>query len=255
MALDAGISDPIFVEQSSRGFSDVLGHGDALFQVHELLVKQGKLGDADYYVTNFGGDVNNPHTISASLSAMGKIEEMFDFEGSKEFKPWGIIPSAEMIYPPYPVNINDDGTMAFGHQKLFGTGVQERGGSNIGVRIYNAGMIGKVLTSFYDSYYTDKGYSMPRNANKNEFSLDNLDMALSEITGAEGRRISNRIRMSGLMPSGEIEYWMCGRLGVLKGIAAPFEISAAFKDLKGFKNYLHALSSLAYMFRLLGFQP
>ncbi|HUX40476.1 MAG TPA: hypothetical protein VMV83_04830 [Rectinemataceae bacterium] len=152
-------------------FGKPLGHGDAAWQSRALW------RDADWVVTNFGGDANSRFTVEASLLALAALDaagEGTDF----------LLPAALLREPAYPIELDDAGRpLSFGHAKLQGhalgadRGPGWMGLANVGLRLYRASALAALLEELHDTYWLEgKGYAIPGNAPGNpEFALDNAD--------------------------------------------------------------------------------
>lgn len=151
-------------------FGKPLGHGDAAWQCRALW-KGSK-----YVVTNFGGDANSPLTILASLLTM----EALDMCGEGVDL---LVPAALQPAPAYPIAFDHNGfPRSFGHAKLQGRELDPGPGfTNVGLRVYRAEALLRMVESFHDEYWRDEsGYDIPGNDPAgHEFALDNVDAAFA----------------------------------------------------------------------------
>jgi hypothetical protein len=157
-----------------------LGHGDAAWQSRALW------RDAEYVVTNFGGDANSRRTILSSLLALDALRAAGNGVDL-------MMPAASLDDPAYPIGLDEAGLpRSFGHAKLQGSreGAAGRaaGGAlwtNVGVRAYAREALLEKADSFRSRYWVEgTGYAIPGNDPEgHEFALDNVDAELA----AEGR--------------------------------------------------------------------
>jgi len=181
----AGILDPLDIRGQALSFytqeqgpgGKVLGHGDAAWQ------SRGKWIDSRYVVTNFGGDVNSPLTVMASLLAMAELDRAGEDVDL-------LLPVAKIRNPAYPVILDDEGLpRSFGHDKLGGVSgtIQPSiaaggfGYTNVGIRVYKtkafAGVVEEIRRNFWQA---GEGYVIPGNdPQAREFALDNVDVVLA----------------------------------------------------------------------------
>jgi hypothetical protein len=155
-------------------FGKPLGHGDAAWQCRDLWK------DADYVLTNFGGDANSPLTAMASLLALDALNaagERVDL----------LLPAAPVDSPAYPISFDSRSLpSSFGHAKLQGKSQAAGFGyTNVGVRVYRADALYGKLASIHDRFWREgSGYDIPGNDPAgHEFALDNVDAEFA----AEGR--------------------------------------------------------------------
>jgi hypothetical protein len=126
------ISDPV-----SQWINTPLGHG------HAMRFVLPSLGDSFHFIiTNFGGDPNSRDTIITSLLVLAAMQKM-----DEELRPWGLMPTAYFINPPYPITL---------------TGLAAS------------------FAEFSQHFDPKKGYSIPGNKG-NDFGLDNIDTFLARI--------------------------------------------------------------------------
>lgn len=163
----------VFFEQDAP-YGSPLGHADALWQCRSLWK------DADYVITNFGGDANSRVTIASSLLVLDALRSS---EGHVDL----LVPAARFDRPLYPIYIDDNGLpRGFGHAKLKKSLTSKGPGyANVGVRVYAASALLEKLESLRSHYWVEgSGYAIPGNDPEgHEFALDNVDDELA----AEGR--------------------------------------------------------------------
>jgi len=154
-------------------FGKPLGHGDAAWQCRALW------REAEWVVTNFGGDANSRHSVEASVLAMAALD--FLSEGGAFAGCDLLIPAALLPAPAYPIGLDAEGRpVAFGHDKLGlakgGTGGGEAY-SNVGLRVYRASALAAALEELRDKWWVPgKGYAIPGNDPAGgECALDNAD--------------------------------------------------------------------------------
>ncbi len=160
MAAEAGISDPIFVAQSRRGMSKVLGHGDAAFQMmNNPLIRE--MGHLEYCFINFGSDVSSPATAAASINTLSENQEI-----------WSLLPTMMMQDPPYAI-VEVDGQIKFWHPKLMGSAYKGMAPTNVGAWAFRMAPFREVLDFMGNTFEEGSGYHIEGNAT-NEFALDNV---------------------------------------------------------------------------------
>ncbi len=163
----------VFFEQAAP-YGSPLGHADAVWQCRSLWK------DAEYVITNFGGDANSRVTIASSLLALDALRSS---EGHVDL----VVPAARFDRPQYPIRIDDEGLpRGFGHAKLKKSAYSQGPGyANVGVRVYAASALLEKLESLRSRYWVEgSGYAIPGNDPEGrEFALDNVDDELA----AEGR--------------------------------------------------------------------
>lgn len=181
--IDAEILAPLGIAPTNRDYftqeapyGKPLGHGDAAWQCRSLW------RDADYVVTNFGGDANSRRTILSSLLALDALR-------ASGIEADMLMPTALVESPAYPIAVGKGGLpLSFGHAKLHGDAVPRAGGAgytNVGVRVYSARALLEKTERFHDVFWVEgKGYAIPGNDPEGgEFALDNVDAELA----VEGR--------------------------------------------------------------------
>jgi hypothetical protein len=183
--LGIGPADRRFFTQEAP-FGKPLGHGDAAWQCRALWK------NADYVVTNFGGDANSRATALSSLLVLDALSASPDGPLADL-----LIPAARFPSPAYPIGLDEAGLpRTFGHAKLQGkaAGMAEdeterdaegdAGGeayTNVGVRVYRAPALLAGVEYFRARWWVDgTGYAIPGNDPEgHEFALDNVDAELA----------------------------------------------------------------------------
>ena len=152
-------------------FGKPLGHGDAAWQSRALW------READWVVTNFGGDANSRFTVEAALLVAAALDAAGD-------GPDFLLPAALLREPAYPIELDEFGRpISFGHAKLQGKALGSgrspgwQGLANVGLRVYRAAALATLLEELHEAHWIEgKGYAIPGNAPGNpEFALDNAD--------------------------------------------------------------------------------
>jgi hypothetical protein len=184
-AIDGAVLAPLGIDAAQRAFftqdapfGKPLGHGDAAWQC------RGLWKDADYVVTNFGGDANSRATI---LSALLVLDALSRAPGGPACDL--LIPAARIASPAYPIGLDAGGLpRTFGHAKLHGAadGGAAAGGAaeaftNVGLRIYRApALLAEVESARARFWVEGEGWTVPGNDPAgHEFALDNVDAALA----------------------------------------------------------------------------
>ena len=184
-AIDSTVLAPLGIDAGQRAFftqeapfGKPLGHGDAAWQCRALWK------DADYVVTNFGGDANSRATILSALLVLDALSRA----------PTGpacdlLIPAAHIASPAYPIGLDSGGLpRTFGHAKLHGAadGGAAPGGAgeaftNVGLRVYRGPALLAEVESARAKYWVEgEGWSVPGNDPAgHEFALDNVDASLA----------------------------------------------------------------------------
>ncbi|GAB6089100.1 hypothetical protein [Spirochaeta dissipatitropha] len=173
--IEAEILEPLGFDSDSYQFQrqelflgSPLGHGAAALQAADFWK------DYDYVICNFGGDANNRNTISDSLLLLAALDSTGNNTGL-------LLPAAMVQKPAYTIETNDQGLpLAFHHAKLTGkTTSEEKGWSNVGVRLYRSRDLLESLYQLHEAYWSDdSGYAVPGNQG-NELALDNVDAVLA----------------------------------------------------------------------------
>ena len=179
-------------------FGKPLGHGDAAWQCRALWK------DADYVVTNFGGDANSRRTVLSSLLVLDALNAIAAGKGSETVDL--LVPAAPVERPAYPIELDAAGLpRSFGQAKLQGRKLEApRGYTNVGIRVYRApALLEKVLSMRSRFWREGEGYAIPGNDPEgHEFALDNVDAVLA----AEGRaRILAAARPEELTPAKSVD--------------------------------------------------
>jgi hypothetical protein len=177
-------------------FGKPLGHGDAVWQCRSLWK------DADYVMTNFGGDASSRRTALSSLLALDALNQAAADGGGVDL----LMPAASIHGPAYPIVLDDEGLpRSFGHAKLQGKAPDGGSGyTNVGLRLYRAQALFEAVERFRRDFWVEgKGYAIPGNDPEGrEFALDNVDAALA----AAGRaRILAFAREEELTPAKSLE--------------------------------------------------
>lgn len=156
-----------FVEQATI-HEKPLGHGDAVYQLLDII------GEYEYVIVNFAGDLSRPATAETALLAIDALESI-----DEDVRL--ILPCTKVKNPEYVVKIDADGLpSSLGHGKLKGSEAQAEGFTNVGLRVYRSDALFEALTLFRKMYYKDEtGYTIPGNVS-NDFALDNIDEWLCE---------------------------------------------------------------------------
>ncbi|MDA8424975.1 MAG: hypothetical protein M0Z80_02465 [Treponema sp.] len=174
-------------------FGKPLGHGDAVWQCRALWK------DADYVMTNFGGDASSRRTAASALLALDAL-------GVSGLPVDLLMPAASIHGPAYPIVLDDEGLpRSFGHAKLQGKALSGGSGyTNVGLRLYRASALFEAVERFRGDFWVEgEGYAIPGNdPGGHEFALDNVDAALA----AAGRaRILAFARPEELTPAKSLE--------------------------------------------------
>ena len=115
--IEEEILAPLGIKREEREFftqeaplGKPLGHGDAVWQCRPLWK------DADYVMTNFGGDASSRRTALSSLFVLDALNRMGGGRGIDL-----LMPAASIHGPSYPIVLDRDGLpRSFGHAKLQG---------------------------------------------------------------------------------------------------------------------------------------
>lgn len=172
VAAECNLTQVRFVQQTSPGNANMLGHGDGLRQVLPELGNQVEL-----VLALFGsGDVQVRKTIITTLLVLTALQKAEPAQ-----RPWGLLPTTFLEKPVYPIRVNEQGMpIGFGHSKLLETNTPVTPAqSNIGVRAYCRQNLDEILSHFARFFHGEAGYRIPGN-NTNEFALDNIDAYLAE---------------------------------------------------------------------------
>ena len=155
-------------------FGKPLGHGDAVYQC------RGLWAQADYVLTNFGGDASSRLTAIESLLVLDALNAAArPARGRVDL----LMPAAPIVGAAYPIVLDADGLpRSLGHAKLQAREVGKGSGlTNVGVRAYRAPALLEKVLSFRERFWEEgRGYSIPGNdPDGREFALDNVDAELS----------------------------------------------------------------------------
>ena len=204
--IDEEILRPLGIGPGERDFctqeahyGKPLGHGDAVWQCRALWK------DADYVITNFGGDANSRRTLSSSLLALDALGS----SGGVDL----LMPAATTASPAYPISLDDRGLpRSFGHAKLQQGAPRAEGRgptgdaayTNVGVRVYRARALLESVERFRSAHWIEgSGYAIPGNDPQgHEFALDNVD---ADMAGKGRARILAMALPRELTPAKSLE--------------------------------------------------
>jgi hypothetical protein len=183
-AIDAEAIGPAGIAAADRAFflqaapfGKPLGHGDAAWQCRAFWE------DADYVLTNFGGDASSRRTALISLLALDALNASAPGAREARGKVDLLVPAAPIAGPAYPIVLDEAGLpRSFGHAKLQGREAGSGSGlTNVGVRAYRAPALLEKVLSFRGRFWDARsGYSIPGNDPEgHEFALDNVDADLA----------------------------------------------------------------------------
>ena len=198
--IDEEILVPLGIARGEREFftqeapyGKPLGHGDAVWQCRALWK------DADYVMTNFGGDASSRRSAASALLALDAL-------GASGLPVDLLMPAASIHGPAYPIELDDEGLpRSFGHAKLQGKSTEGGSGyTNVGLRLYRASALFEAVERFRGDFWVEgEGYAIPGNEpGGHEFALDNVDAALASAGRA---RILAFAREEELTPAKSLE--------------------------------------------------
>ncbi len=138
----------------------LLGHGDALLQMEDLIKKYR------YIICNFGSDTTSKRTLALTLLTL--------FIADKYQLPFSaVLPTAYLENVKYKVKIDEKGIpLSMGHAKLKNSQEGGEGLSNISIFAFNIrGLLPAI--EYFKKQYQKLGSYTPING-KNELAVDNL---------------------------------------------------------------------------------